>query len=315
MSPHLPDNSEPSADDSAPSPGKPGLTPREPSSAPDEPSSLSGATSLPDQSAAPSDDSSLPVEPASQPDDSASPLDEGRLPGGPSPRSEEASPPDCASSDTPEQTQVGPDDAFARPEDFIPPPYFPLLAGIFEGGLAVVALGLGWLVGEQPLETLRLDPGAAAMGLGALIPPLGLFWVCLKLRWDPLRRIMQIMDNVVVPLFRTCRLGELAIIAALAGLGEELLFRGVIQAAAAGLFEGLPGVVFGLLLAAMLFGAAHAITRTYAVLAALIGLYLGIVWLATGNLLVPIMAHAGYDFLVLVYLVRFRGPARERPET
>ena len=210
----------------------------------------------------------------------------------------------------PQQRKTEPEEPAFAPEQFSPSPFFPLVAGIFEGSLAVVALGLGWLVGQRPLETLHLDVRAALLGLAATVPLVALLLVCLKLPWQPLRRIVQIMDELVVPLFRACRLGELAIIAALAGLGEELLFRGVIQAATARVFEGLPGVVFGLCVAAVLFGAAHALTRTYAVLAALIGLYLGIIWLATGNLLVPIVAHGGYDFLVLVYLVRFRGRSR-----
>lgn len=214
-------------------------------------------------------------------------------------------------SSPPDDLFSPPDDLFPRPDGFSPAPYFPLLAGIFEGALAVVALGLGWLVGQAPAETLRLELRAAVWGLAAVVPPLGLFWVCLKVPWEPLRQIVRIMDELVVPLMRTCGLGELAIIAALAGLGEELLFRGMIQAAAARLFAGAAGQTFGLLAAAVLFGLAHALTRTYALLAALIGLYLGAIWLASGNLLVPIVAHAGYDFLVLVYLLRVRRAVSE----
>jgi len=62
-----------------------------------------------------------------------------------------------------------------------------------------------------------------------------------------------------------------------------------------------------LLLAAVLFGLLHFITPTYAVLAGLIGLYLGALWLATGNLLTPIVTHGTYDLLALVYLARVRG--------
>ena len=58
-----------------------------------------------------------------------------------------------------------------------------------------------------------------------------------------------------------------------------------------------------------MFGLAHSVTRTYAILATIIGLYFGWLWLATGNLLVPITTHAVYDFLALVYFVRIR--ARE----
>ena len=57
-------------------------------------------------------------------------------------------------------------------------------------------------------------------------------------------------------------------------------------------------------MASLLFGIAHAITPAYLVLAALIGEYLGGLWLWTGNLLAPIIAHAGYDFIALWYLAK-----------
>ena len=83
----------------------------------------------------------------------------------------------------------------------------------------------------------------------------------------------------------------------------------LIQEAAAGWVGGSWGVWVGLAVASVLFGLAHAITVSYVLLAALMGLYLGWLWIATGNLLVPIMAHAGYDFLALVYLVKIRRPS------
>jgi hypothetical protein len=52
-----------------------------------------------------------------------------------------------------------------------------------------------------------------------------------------------------VPLFRDCRLVELAIVAALAKIGEEMLFRGVIQSVAAAEIGGQRGVRLALLLA------------------------------------------------------------------
>ena len=66
------------------------------------------------------------------------------------------------------------------------------------------------------------------------------------------------------------------------------------------------GRYVGLVAAAILFGLLHPLTPTYAVLAALIGLYLGWLRMATGNLFVPITTHAIYDFLVLAYLVKWR---------
>ena len=95
-------------------------------------------------------------------------------------------------------------------------------------------------------------------------------------------------------------------IATLAGLGEEMLFRGVVQGAIAHRLDGEAGMWIALLVAGVLFGLGHCITVTYALLAGLIGIYLGAIWRLTDNLLVPIIAHAAYDFAALVYLVRIR---------
>lgn len=196
-------------------------------------------------------------------------------------------------------------------QTLLTPRRFFLTAAAFEGGLAVVAIALGWLFGRPPLATFRFDSYDAAVGVAATLPPLGLFWLCLKSSWTPLQTITRILDEMIVPLFRQCRLAELVIIAALAGVGEETLFRGVIQTAVAEQIGGAAGAALGLLIAAVLFGMLHPITLTYALLAGLIGLYLGWLWLANGNLLAPIITHGLYDFVALVYLTRGRGTGDE----
>jgi len=188
----------------------------------------------------------------------------------------------------------------------LPVKHFALTAAIFEGSLAAVAVALGWLVGQPALKTFHWDLAHAVLGIAATLPPLGLFWFCLKCPLRPFQSIARILDESVVPLFRNCRFMELAIIAALAGIGEETLFRGLIQAAATEWIGRPCGVWLGLLVAAVLFGLLHPITPTYAVLAGSIGLYLGWLWLACGNLLTPIVAHGTYDFVALLYLVKGR---------
>ena len=98
------------------------------------------------------------------------------------------------------------------------------------------------------------------------------------------------------------RAGALALVALFAGLGEETLFRGVIQPALA---THLP-VLAALAATAALFGLAHWITPTYALLAGIVGAYLGGLLLVSGNLLVPIVAHALYDLVALTLLVRLK---------
>ena len=112
--------------------------------------------------------------------------------------------------------------------------HFPLMAAVFEGLLTPVAIGLGWLLGTPPLATLfHFDGRDALLGVAAALPPLGLFWFCLVCPWRPFAETAKITVETLVPLFRDCGLAQLAIIAALAGLGEETLFRGVVQAGAA----------------------------------------------------------------------------------
>ena len=52
----------------------------------------------------------------------------------------------------------------------------------------------------------------------------------------------------------------------------------------------------------------------YAVIATLIGAYLGVLWFAAGNLLAPITTHAFYDFVAPVYFLRAHVPSTGRHE-
>jgi membrane protease YdiL (CAAX protease family) len=151
---------------------------------------------------------------------------------------------------------------------------------------------------------LRWDAGDAAWGAAATLPLLPVLLLSARSSWPPLARIRRFVDAVVRPWFAACTWPDLATIALAAGVGEELLVRGVIQPALGRLLGAGPALAA----ASVLFGLLHPITPTYAVLAALIGAYLGGVWLASGNLLVPIVAHALYDFIALAYLLR-RPPA------
>ena len=205
-------------------------------------------------------------------------------------------------------------------DELQPPRNIALVAAIFEGGLAVAAVGVGWLIDRDPLASFPDTTAGVVEGLGyglaATLPLLMMMWGCLKWPAGPIRELVHVVDTMLVPMFRQCHLLELAVISLLAGLGEEMLFRNIVQQSIADSAGPAHGVWIGLVSAALLFGLVHRITLMYAVLAAAIGLYLGGIWLATDNLLVPITAHAVYDFLVLVYLVRWRSPAAmQRPPT
>ena len=194
-------------------------------------------------------------------------------------------------------------------DDPSPPRNFAVMAAGFEGGLAVVAVGLGWLLGLDPLGSFRFDMAAVGLGVTAALPLLLLLWLCVKCPLPGFRRLLEVLDRHLLPLFRECRVLELAVIAALAGLGEEMLLRGIVQAGMAAWIGGPAGFWVALFGAAVLFGALHAVTPTYALLAGTVGLYLGWLWIfADYNLLAPVTAHAAYDFFALIYLLRARKP-------
>jgi membrane protease YdiL (CAAX protease family) len=179
------------------------------------------------------------------------------------------------------------------------------LAVAVEGGMILLAWGLGWLLNKPALATFSWGWREAAWGVIATLPMLVVFFGCLLAPAAPFRRLDQLFDELLRPFLGPCTLLDLAGISLLAGLGEEMLFRGVLQAA----FTGWTGNVWvGLALASLLFGLVHALTLTYAILATLLGAYLGYLWQQTDNLLAPIIAHALYDFIALVIILRFQKP-------
>ena len=179
-----------------------------------------------------------------------------------------------------------------------------LRAGLaLEAGLVPLAYGLGWLAGVDPGVSLRADAKGLAQGLAATLPLAALLALLLAFEgWGPLARIRRTVEELLGPLLAAARPVELAALCALAGLGEELFFRGFLQAWLARLL----GPAWGLVLGGLLFGMAHALTPLYVVLAWAIGVYLGWVWTASGNLLVPVVAHGLYDLVALVWMMRLR---------
>lgn len=181
-----------------------------------------------------------------------------------------------------------------------------LIAVAVEGGMVLVGWGLGMMLGTPAFGQLRLTGAAVGYGVLACVPMLlGLAWV-VRSRWAPLVRFRETIDRGVAPLFAHCTVLDLAVISALAGIGEEVLFRGVMQTALVGGIGLWPAVA----LTSVVFGLAHAVTVTYAVYATLVGGYLGVLLIASDNLLVPVVAHGLYDFLALVYLVFYYRPAQ-----
>jgi membrane protease YdiL (CAAX protease family) len=194
----------------------------------------------------------------------------------------------------------------SEPNRIAKDPGFLPLALTGEAGLLLLAWGLGRWLGIPLLQELRPTLQALSWGIAATVPLLLGLALMLAARSGPARRLVSFVVEQIGPLLVRCSVGELAFLAAVAGISEEVLFRGVVQV---GLARVLPEV-WALLAASMLFGLVHFATRAYAVLAGLMGLYLGSLFLVQGSLLAPIITHGLYDFVALVYVARISRAAQ-----
>ena len=101
--------------------------------------------------------------------------------------------------------------------------------------------------------------------------------------------------EAIVPLFGGLHPLGAIVIGAAAGVGEEWLFRGILQP------------LTGLAVSSVLFGAAHVGGRRmlpFGVWATGMGLVMGVLAITTGGLIAPIVAHGVYDMLALAYIRR-----------
>jgi membrane protease YdiL (CAAX protease family) len=107
--------------------------------------------------------------------------------------------------------------------------------------------------------------------------------------------IRAVYRGTIVPLFAQVGPISAMAIGAAAGVGEEWLFRGVLQP------------VLGLFVASVLFGLAHVggvRMLPFGVWAAGMGAIMGSLAIATGGLIAPMVAHGVYDMLALEYIRR-----------
>ena len=194
-----------------------------------------------------------------------------------------------------------------------------LRAGIsVEVVVLLIGLGLAWLAGINPWSSCRVTPESIAWGVAATGPLLLAFGVTYTVSWPPLLRIRELLVEMLGRPMALCRWYDLLLLAVLAGVCEEFLFRGVIQPWMAGDDAARPlaiGFVAALIGSNLLFALLHPVTRTYAILVGLVGVYLGVVGLVDplpvgtrqagqANLVVPIVAHAVYDFLAFLVIAR-----------
>jgi hypothetical protein len=171
---------------------------------------------------------------------------------------------------------------------------------LFELGIGLTGLVIAGAQGRLAAAAPRPSWQSVLVGIAATAPLLAaMIWSM----HTPLRFLGEIQEVIVrraLPVFRMWSTLQLAVVSAVAGLSEEILFRFAVQ----GWLEARTGPSAAILAAGILFGLCHCINLPYALFTAVAGVYLGLVFHLTGSLITVAVAHALYDFIALVYLVR-----------
>lgn len=148
------------------------------------------------------------------------------------------------------------------------------------------ALPAAWADVSRSLAVL------AGLAAAAVLVALNLALLCRAPDVASVRSIRRLYRDTLRPLFATVGLRDVLVISIAAGVGEELLFRGALQAEA------------GLAVASVVFGLLHVGGRDTVVFGAWVMVMgAGLGWLAvvTGGLLAPIVAHSVYDAAAIAY--------------
>jgi membrane protease YdiL (CAAX protease family) len=213
-------------------------------------------------------------------------------------------------SDAPESTvpEVPPPPPAPEPRGWNSIPRGDLLLNTLfvEGGLAVVAIVLAWLLGPDLWAKLHWSWMDALWGILGAIPPLAIILLIDRYPFGPFRHVADISDRILRPLLKNCKWPDYFLLATLAGICEELLFRGWMQPYLA---QYLP-LWLSILIGGFVFGLCHLLTSTYFIIAWMISIYLAMLLVWTDNLLVPMVTHGVYD-LIAIFAVMSGATAKE----
>lgn len=198
-------------------------------------------------------------------------------------------------------------------------------AVLFESALGGVAILLGWFVGpDARLLVPRIEDGrwlefAGGLGWGLLaaVPMLLFVAGVRKIPCGPVRQLEELGDDGIFKLLLQLTPLEMILVSICAGVGEELLFRGWLLPMVRGLFvdggllnsmgsldggaNSVIAIGTAVAISSLVFGLVHPITKLYVLITAMIGVYLGMILVWTENLLIPIVAHAAYDAVQMIY--------------
>ena len=155
--------------------------------------------------------------------------------------------------------------------------------------------------GIELVDVLRPTLIAIAQGIGAglalatTLPLVTAPWARRVLLLRGLKRAWDALESGLGP---GLRIREVLVLAVCSGISEEIFFRGVL----------LQDV--GIVASSVLFGLLHPLGLAYVLWATAAGAGFGLLYLGTGSLVAPALAHGTYNLIALGYLRRRSGRGR-----
>lgn len=179
---------------------------------------------------------------------------------------------------------------------------WPVVIMGYVGFAAMTAVGviLADITGVDLVSRIELAVRPLAIGVVAALPPMALLGGIMAGPTAGIRRFREQQITMLETRGFDFTAAQILLISLGAGISEEILFRGALQ----GWLTEAAGLGVALIVPSILFGLVHGSSAAYVVITGVIGLYLAIVMAWSGNLVVPMTAHAVYDIFALFLTVR-----------
>lgn len=172
----------------------------------------------------------------------------------------------------------------------------------FLSGFLILAIGITlWLASSIELSLMgSLGRWSLPIGVlaGALLY-LMILWLT-NLFWARVASMQSLLAELH-ELFKDFSWLSIIVISIMAGIGEELLIRGVLQ----NTLVAYLGPWLGIVLASLVFGLMHYLSKTYVIVTFVLGLAFGLVYHLTDSLALVMFAHAVYDVFAFAVIVKY----------
>jgi len=140
-----------------------------------------------------------------------------------------------------------------------------------------------------------------SLSMGALLGcALFIILFCVLNVLTPYLSSLQTISTQLHALFANFTWPMIVVISVLAGVGEEMLFRGLLQNALIYVTNSFWGILFS----AIIFGVLHYLNHMYAFIASIMGGVIAYIYFVTQDLVLVMTLHAVYDFFAFSVIVK-----------